>query len=229
MASKKILKKTININKYNYDKNDEGRMVQLAVLLHILKISVGEDILTEIANPKTTCYIPYGFGMYETIAMVKVFRPVTLYAELDEHNYCEIRLEEIKLSGTKEFVEKATACFEKAQKYTSDINLYFIDFNKSGNDFMWNTFYNSEFRNCMQIGDTFIKNGSMKLYPENELEYYVYAIDDYKGTAKEEIEYIVLQSNTQSDKLILIDHKHRHIIASGLNELEQESLLAMVK
>ena len=229
MADGKIKKKSININSYNYDKNDEGRMVQLSVMLYMLKNAMGEEIYTEIASSTSTHYIPYSFGMYEIIALTKTYKPLTLYAELDTDNYCEIRLEEVKISGTKDFIDKAVVCFERAQNFTSDISLFCINMKNMGNDYYWNYFFNNEYRKCIEIGDRFIKNGSMRLYPEEYEEYYVYAIDDYRGTPKEDIEYIVLYSNLSSDKFVLIDHKNRHIIAAGFDEVEQEQLLDICK
>lgn len=225
----KIQKKIINVNKYGYNKDDNARIVQLTAFFHILKKELGESCYTEIANAKNVCYIPFSFNLYETIAMAKYYRPLNWYVEVDEDNYVEIRPDEITISGNLDFINKVDAAFEDGARFTSDVDVFAFNFLNTGNEYMWNHFAEFQYKKAVKIGDSFIKNGSMRLYPDKEKEYFIYGLDDYYGTPKENIEYLTLRSNLQYDKVIIIDNKRKVLLAIGLNEIELEEMKEIIK
>ena len=94
---------------------------------------------------------------------------------------------------------------------------------------MWNHFAEFQYKKAVKIGDSFIKNGCMRLYPDKEKDFFIYGLDDYYGTPKEDIEYLTLRSNLQYDKVIIIDNKRKVLLAIGLNEIELEEMKEIIK
>lgn len=227
MASEKILQKKIDVNRYNYDKETMGRIVQLTAFFHMLKLDIGEDAFTEMASSKTTIFVPYSFNLYETLALAKYFRPINWYVELDTNNYAEIRQDEITIKGTKEFIRIVSDAFRKGESYSSDYNIFFYNFEERGNQWAWNTFTKDCYERLVRIGDFFIKNGNMMVYPTEEFEYLVFQESDFNRVDKTEMEYIILRSNIEKDRdrTILLDLKHKVMLATALNELEEEEIL----
>ena len=225
--NQKTSKKIIEINKYSYDKTDEGRRIQLTAFFHMLKLRLGDDAYTEMTSTKKVCYIPFSFNIYETIAMAKYLRPLTWYVELDENNYAEIRSEEITVNGTKDFLKTVSDAFTDGESYTSDYDVFLHDFAKAGNNWTWNNFTKNIYERILGIGNTFLKNGNVMIYPVEDVEEDEFHIYDKAGFTRlplTSIEYIALRSNIENGKMVLIDCLRNTVLATGFNELEKEEL-----
>jgi len=220
----KVNEHIININKYGYNKNEIGRIVQLTAFFHMLKLDLGKDCYSEMITKKDeTLYIPYSFNIYEEIALAKKNMTKSWYLELDANNYVEISFDEVKINGTPAFFKIAHKAFEQGEAFTTDLQIYQEDFS-TGADWQWNQFKKMQYQKCIAIGDHIFKNGSLTLYPLEEEEIICYNENDFNSYPIEKVEYVVLRSNIENGKMLLIDNIRKHILGTGFDELESLEL-----
>lgn len=218
--SEKTSQSSININKYGYDKNEAGRYSQLAAFFHMLKTDLGQNIYCEFATKEDSIYIPYSFNLYETSVYALKYSPEMMYIELDENNYVEITFDNIDIHGTAEFISKTKQVFKEAETYRTYIEFFEFDFNSYA-PWLWQKFLQQAYERCMEIGNDIFKNGNFMVYPIEEFEYYVITKADFQKTSLQNMEYIVIRSNIQMDKMLLIDINRKLAFATGFDELEQ--------
>lgn len=220
----KIGKYTLNINKYAYSKDTYSRIIQLTAFFHMIKLDLGENTYSELVVPKIgNLYIPYSFNLYETMALTKDYIPESFYVELDEQNYIEIDIETVIVHGTNDFYQKVKRVFIEAESYHTDISIWTYDVSNYA-DWLFKKYLADQYDICIQLGNHMIKNGSFCVYPLEELETYVVNKEDYMAIPTSSMEYVVLRSNVEIDKMVLIDIVRRKIYATGFNELETLTL-----
>lgn len=81
----------------------------------------------------------------------------------------------------------------------------------------------------MQIGNSIFKNGNFMVYPLEDYEYYVITREDFNKVNSSQIEYVVIRSNMQMDKMLIVDFTRTIAFATGFDELEQLKLEDMLK
>lgn len=227
-AQSKFPHASININKYNYDKNETGRYSQLSAFFHMLKTDLGQDAYAEFSVKDDSIYIPYSFNLYETSCFALYYKPEIMYLELDENNYVEINFDTVEINGTQEFVNHAKDVFKEAETFKTIINYFTFDFKQFAN-WLWQKFQGNAYSACMQVGNNIFRNGNFMVYPIEDYEYYVITNEDFHKVPTPAIEYIVIRSNIQMDKMLIIDMTRTIAFATGFDELEQLKLADILK
>lgn len=219
---------TININKYSYSKDKTPRYAQLSAYFHMLKSDLGDTVYAEFIANRIPFYMPYSFNIYETMCYAIQFKPDVMYVEKDADNYIEITFDEVTINGTSSFIKRARDIFFMAESFKSIFGYYLFDFGKFA-DWLFKKFKAGLYDTCIAIGNEFIRNGSLKIYPLEEGEYFAVTKEDFEATPLNQVEYIVLRSNIQMDKMICIDLQRNIVMATGLDELEKLKIEDMLK
>jgi hypothetical protein len=226
--TEKFSSASININKYAYDKNEVGRYSQLAAFFHMLKSDLGQNTYCEFALKDGSIYIPYSFNLYETSVYATHFYPEMMYIEIDQDNYVEITFDTIEIHGTPELISLAKKVFKEAESFRTIIPYYSFDYKTYAN-WLWQKFLQSAYEKCMEIGNQIFKNGNFMVYPVEEYEYYVITKEDFNKTPINNMDYIVIRSNIQMEKMLIIDIARGISFATGFDELEQLKLADFLK
>lgn len=216
----------ININRRAFTK-EKFRQVQLTAYFHYLKLEFNGEAFTEIESENKRYYIPYSFTMYETIAIVMKHGMKMLYLELDENRYVEINFDTITIHGKEKMYNICKDLLKFAEQYTIPPVIFQFDYTTSA-DWLWKKFLNNQFEICMNIGNAIFKNGYIMVHPLEEDEAEVITALDFKKY-KGNIEYIVIRSNIQDDKVLFIDNTTKEILGTGFDELEQLTLNEMLR
>lgn len=220
---------SININKYNYDKNEIGRYSQLAAFFHMLKSDLGQNVYTELSlKDGSSIYIPFSFNLYETSCFATFYKPEVMYIEIDENNYVEIMFDNVEINGSAELINRAKKVFKEAETYKTYIEYYTFDYSLFAN-WLWQKFAMNAYDKFMQIGNSIFKNGNFMVYPLEDYEYYVITREDFNKVNSSQIEYVVIRSNMQMDKMLIVDFTRTIAFATGFDELEQLKLEDMLK
>lgn len=228
-TNKKFSHISININKYNYDKNNIGRYSQLAAFFHMLKSDLGQNIYTEFSlKDGSSIYIPFSFNLYETSCYATHYSPDVMYIEVDENNYVEINFDTIEANGTVDFINLVKKVFKEAEAYRTYIEYYAFDYSLYAN-WLWQKFSMNGYDKFMEIGNEIFKNGNFMVYPLEDYEYYVITRNDYNTVPSNKIEYVVIRSNIQMDKMLIVDFTRTIAFATGFDELEQLKLEDILK
>lgn len=211
----------INVNKHAFTK--EGwRIFQLTAFFHYLKIALNGVAFTEIEAENARYYIPFSFGINETMAIVQQHGMKMLYIEIDENNYIEITFDTINIQGSERLYNTCKKLLLLAEEYQVVPHTFYFDLSTNA-EWLWQRYLNNQFNNCMEIGEELFGNGYIMVHPldEDEAEVVYYQeFDKYKG----KIEYVVIRSNIQDDKILVIDNVTREAFGCGFDELEEIEL-----
>lgn len=221
---------TININNpsHRYDKTQKGRLSQLTAFFHMLKMDVGDESFSSMTKDGDEIYIPYSFNLQETMCLCLHHIPDMMYIELDEENYIEIGFDSIKISGTPDFMSLARTSFKKAENYGTILGFFTYNYSETV-PAKYKAMIINIYDKCISLGNEMLKNGSFKIYPMSSPEKYIESEDDWSTVSVNDIEYILLRSNLESDKVIFLDLKRKLSFSAGMDALEESFLSDLLK
>ncbi len=224
-----ISKISININKFGYFKSEAERYCQLSAFFHMLKTDLGISTFSALINADgSEVYIPYTFNIYETTCYSLKYHPSVMYLEEDEENFVEIGFDEVRIQGTAEFIQKAKDVFAEAESYKTIITPFEHSYEET-TKWMYNKMMQEAYDRFVKIGNAVIKNGSFMIYPKELDERFITTKQEFDRFGMDELQYVVLRSNKQMDKMILFDTQRKLILATGMDELEKTTLLDVLK
>lgn len=224
--SKQFKTYEINLNKTALTK-EKFRQVQLAAYFHYLKLEFEGNVFAEIEAENNRYYIPYSFTINETVGIVMVHGMKMLYLEADENHYIEIRFDTVTIRGTEKMYNKCKEMIKYAEQYLVPPVLFTFSF-ESNAEWLWNKYLSTQFHNCMVIGNRLFGNGCIIIHPFDEDEREVVYLQDYQKY-KGKIEYVVIRSFIQDDKVLFIDNVTKEVIGTGFDELERVELAEILR
>ena len=216
----------INVNKRAFTK-EKFRQLQLTAYFHYLKLEFNGNAFTEIEAENKPYYIPYSFTLNETMAIVIQHGMKMLYVELDENRYIEIKFDTITVHGTEKLFNKCKEMLKYAEMYAVAPSIFHFDFTDFA-EWKWQKYLNDQFDNCMKIGNKIFGNGYIMVHPFEDDEEEVITYNDF-DKFKGNIEYIVIRSNIQDDKVLLIDNSAKEVLGTGFDELERIELTEILR
>lgn len=225
-TNKEFRKYEINVNRKAFTK-ENFRMLQLTAYFHYLKIKLNGTAFSEIESEKNRYYIPFSFTLNETLAIVKNHGMKMLYLEVDENNYIEISFDTIAITGTEDLISMCKETISLAEQFKEAPGFYYHNMAESA-EWLWNKYMNSQFENCMEIGNMLFGNGYIMIYPTEYEETEVIYSDEfyaYKG----QIEYVLIRSNVEENKFLLIDNITKEVFGGGFDSLEEAELSGILK
>lgn len=216
----------INVNRRAFTK-ERFREVQLTAYFHYLKLEFNGHAFAEIEAENKRYYIPYSFTLNETVAIVMQHGMKMLYLELDENRYIEINFDTIIIHGTEKLYNKCKDMLPFAEQYLIPPTIFQFDFTNNA-EWLWQKYLNTQFENCMKIGNQLFGNGYIMVHPFEDDEDEVITYQDYQKY-KGKIEYVVIRSNIQDDKILFIDNTTKEVLGTGFDELERLELAEILR
>ena len=225
-SGKSIKKYEIKLNKHAFTK-ENFRMLQLTAYFHYLKLEFNGEAFSEIEAENKRYYIPYSFTLNETVAIVMTHGMKMLYLELSEDEYIEIHFDDVVINGTEELYNKCKDMLSFAEMYQVPPTIFVYSFTNNA-DWLWKKYLNNQFENCMRIGNETFGNGYILVHPLEDDEAEVITQADY-NKYRGNIEYVVIRSNIQDDKVLFIDNTTKEVIGTGFDELEKITITEILR
>ena len=216
----------INVNKRAFTK-EKFRQLQLTAYFHYLKLELNGNAYTEIDAENKPYYIPFSFTLNETMAIVIQHGMKMLYLELDENRYIEITFDTITVHGTEKLFNKCKEMLKYAEMYQVAPSIFHLTFMDNA-EWKWQKYLTDQFDICMKIGNKLFGNGYIMLHPKEEDEVEILSYNDFDHY-KDSIEYIVIRSNIQEDKVLLFDNDSKEVLGTGFDELERVELTEILR